>query len=115
MEIPDHIDALRRQGGLGAAMRMPGEEPGQHADVSYLLQFPLANLALCVLFARNAPTRKPLVAQLAAEVVGLRLRRAVIPAWTASSRRRPGCGLRYSRASFVSMSSCWLAGQSIAA
>jgi hypothetical protein len=28
VEIPDHLDALRRQGGLGAAMRMPGEEPG---------------------------------------------------------------------------------------
>jgi len=28
VEIPDHIDALRRQGGVGAAMRMPGEEPG---------------------------------------------------------------------------------------
>jgi hypothetical protein len=39
----------------------------------FLLQFPLANLALCVLFARTATTRKPLVAQLAAEVVGLRL------------------------------------------
>ena len=39
----------------------------------FLLQFPLANLALCVLFARTAPTSKPLVAQLAAEVVGLRL------------------------------------------
>ena len=38
----------------------------------FLLQFPLANLALAVLFARTAPTRKPLVAQLAAEVVGLR-------------------------------------------
>ena len=38
----------------------------------YLLQFPLANLGLCVLFARTAPTRKPLVAQLAAEVVALR-------------------------------------------
>ncbi len=38
----------------------------------YLLQFPLANLAMCVLFARTAPTRKPLVAQLAAEVVALR-------------------------------------------
>ena len=38
----------------------------------FLLQFPLANLALCVLFARTAPTRRPLVAQLAAEVVGLR-------------------------------------------
>ena len=32
----------------------------------FLLQFPLANLGLCVLFARTAPTRKPLVAQLAA-------------------------------------------------
>jgi hypothetical protein len=38
----------------------------------FLLQFPLANLALCVVFARTAPTRKPLVAQLAAEVVALR-------------------------------------------
>lgn len=38
----------------------------------FLLQFPLTNLALCVLFARTAPTRKPLVAQLAAEVVALR-------------------------------------------
>jgi hypothetical protein len=38
----------------------------------FLLQFPLANLALCVLFARTAPTRKPLVAQLAVEVVALR-------------------------------------------
>jgi hypothetical protein len=39
----------------------------------FLLQFPLANLALCILFARTAPTRKPLVAELAAEVVALRL------------------------------------------
>ena len=38
----------------------------------FLLQFPLANLGLCVMFARTAPTRKPLVAQLAAEVVALR-------------------------------------------
>ena len=38
----------------------------------FLLQFPLANVGLCVLFARSAPTRKPLVAQLAAEVVALR-------------------------------------------
>jgi hypothetical protein len=38
----------------------------------FLLQFPLANLALCLLFARTAPTRKPLVAQLAAEVAALR-------------------------------------------
>jgi len=38
----------------------------------FLLQFPLANLALCVLFARTARTREPLVARLAGEVVGLR-------------------------------------------
>ena len=38
----------------------------------FLLQFPLADLALCVLFGRTAPTRKPLVAQLAVEVVALR-------------------------------------------
>jgi hypothetical protein len=38
----------------------------------FLLQFPLANLGLCVLFAWTAPTRKPLVARLAAEVVALR-------------------------------------------
>jgi hypothetical protein len=36
------------------------------------LQFPLANLAMCVFFARTAPTTKPLVAQLAAEVVALK-------------------------------------------
>ena len=35
-------------------------------------QFPLANLAMALLFARTAPTRKPLIAQLAAEVVALR-------------------------------------------
>jgi hypothetical protein len=38
----------------------------------FLLQFPLGNLALCLLFARTAPTGKPLVAQLAAEVLALR-------------------------------------------
>ena len=38
----------------------------------FQLQFPLANLAMCVVFARTAPTRKPLVAQLAEEVVALR-------------------------------------------
>ena len=38
----------------------------------FLLQFPVANLALCILFARTAPSGKPLVAQLAAEVVSLR-------------------------------------------
>jgi len=38
----------------------------------FLLQFPLANLCMCVLFARTASGSKPLVAQLAAEVVALR-------------------------------------------
>ena len=38
----------------------------------FLLQFPLANLVMCVLFARTAPTRQPLIARLAAEVVALR-------------------------------------------
>jgi uncharacterized membrane protein len=42
------------------------------SNLLFLLQFPLGNLALCVLFGRTAPTRKPLVAQLAAEVVALR-------------------------------------------
>ena len=45
----------------------------------FLLQFPLANLALCLLFARTAPTGKPLVAQLAAEVVALRSPSAAHP------------------------------------
>jgi hypothetical protein len=36
------------------------------------LQFPIANLAMCVVFARTAPTRKPLVTQLAAEVMALK-------------------------------------------
>jgi hypothetical protein len=38
----------------------------------FLLQFPLANLAMCVLFARTAGSPDPLVARLAAEVVALR-------------------------------------------
>jgi hypothetical protein len=45
----------------------------------FLLQFPVANLALCILFARTAPTGRPLVAQLAAEVVALRRPSAVCP------------------------------------
>ena len=45
----------------------------------FLLQLPLANLALCLLFARTAPTGKPLVAQLAAEVVALRQPTAAHP------------------------------------
>lgn len=39
----------------------------------YLLQFPLANLAMCVLFARTARGPAPLVAKLAEEVVALRV------------------------------------------
>jgi hypothetical protein len=38
----------------------------------FQLQFPLANLAMCVVFARTARSRKPLVAQLAEEVVALK-------------------------------------------
>src|ERR1700759_1708356 len=38
----------------------------------FQLQFPLGNLAMCFMFARTAPTRNPLVAQLAAEVVALK-------------------------------------------
>ena len=38
----------------------------------FLLQFPLANLCMCVLFARTAGGPNPLVARLAAEVVALR-------------------------------------------
>ena len=45
----------------------------------FLLQFPVANLVLCILFARTAPTGRPLVAQLAAEVVALRQTSATHP------------------------------------
>lgn len=45
----------------------------------FLLQFPVANLALCIVFARTAPTGRPLVAQLAAEVVALRQPSAAPP------------------------------------
>jgi hypothetical protein len=38
----------------------------------FLLQFPLADLCMCVLFARTASGPNPLVARLAAEVVALR-------------------------------------------
>ena len=38
----------------------------------YLLQFPVANLVMCLLFARTARGPSPLVARLAAEVVALR-------------------------------------------
>ena len=38
----------------------------------FLLQFPIGNLAMCVVFARTAPTRKPLVAQIAADMVAFK-------------------------------------------
>src|SRR4249919_1732988 len=38
----------------------------------YLLQFPAANLVMCVLFARTARGPSPLVARLAAEMIALR-------------------------------------------
>jgi hypothetical protein len=38
----------------------------------FLLQVPLANLAMCILFARTAGGSDPLIARLAAEVVALR-------------------------------------------
>jgi hypothetical protein len=38
----------------------------------FLLQFPLANLCICVMFARTARGPNPIVAKLAAEVVALR-------------------------------------------
>src|SRR5690348_7477745 len=45
----------------------------------FLLQFPVANLALCIVFAWTAPTGRPLVAKLAAEVVALRQPSAAPP------------------------------------
>jgi hypothetical protein len=38
----------------------------------FLLQFPIANLAMCLMFARTARGADPIVARLAAEVVALR-------------------------------------------
>jgi hypothetical protein len=38
----------------------------------FLIHFPLANLGLCVVFARTARGHSPLAARLAAEVIGLR-------------------------------------------
>jgi hypothetical protein len=38
----------------------------------FLLHFPLANLGLCLLFAKTARGHSPIAAQLAAEVIGLR-------------------------------------------
>ena len=58
----------------------------------FLLQIPLGNLCLCVLFARTARGPDPLVARLAAEMVALRQPAIRHPACTASSSARPGCG-----------------------
>jgi hypothetical protein len=54
-----------------------GSVPGLVAIITgnlwiFLLHFPLANLALCVLFARTARGHSPIAARLAAEVIGLR-------------------------------------------
>jgi hypothetical protein len=38
----------------------------------FLLHFPIADLALCILFARTATGHSPIAARLAAEVIGLR-------------------------------------------
>lgn len=38
----------------------------------FLLHFPIANLALCILFARTARGHSPIAARLASEVIGLR-------------------------------------------
>jgi hypothetical protein len=46
---------------------------GTGSTLVYLLQFPLGNFALSLLFARTARSGRPLVAQLAAEVIALRL------------------------------------------
>jgi uncharacterized membrane protein len=53
----------------------------------FLLQFPVANLALCIVFARTAPTGRPLVAQLATEVVALRQPSAAPPGLARFFRR----------------------------
>jgi hypothetical protein len=52
---------------------------GTGSGLVFLLQFPLANLALCILFARTAPTGKPLIRVLAAEVAELRLPSRPVP------------------------------------
>src|ERR1700722_19905501 len=56
----------------------------------FLLQFPLANLGLCVLFARPAPARQPLGWWRSPS-------RPITRDCTGSSRARPGCGPGSSR------------------
>ena len=62
----------------------------------FLLQFPLANLCMCVMFARTASGPNPLVARLALTWSRYASRPPTTPACTASSRGRPGCGRAYS-------------------
>jgi hypothetical protein len=57
----------------------------------FLLQVPLANLAMCVLFARTARGPEPLIARLAAEVVALRQ----------SGTRHPGLHRFFQRATWL--------------
>ena len=57
----------------------------------FLLQVPLANLAMCVLFARTAGGPDPLIARLAAEVVALRQ----------SGERHPGLLCFFQRATWL--------------
>lgn len=52
---------------------------GTGSGLVFLLQFPLANLVLCLLFARTAPTGKPLIGDLAAQVAELRLPSRPVP------------------------------------
>ena len=57
----------------------------------FLLQVPVANLAMCVLFARTAGGAEPLIARLAAEVVALRL----------PGNRNPGLHRFFQRATWL--------------
>src|ERR1700741_1132514 len=59
-------------GGSGLGLtRQAGLVLATGSVLLFLLQFPVANLALCIAFAWTAPTGRPLVAQLAAEAVAL--------------------------------------------
>ena len=58
----------------------------------FLLQFPLANLCMCVLFARTASGPNPLIARLAAEVVALRQPTIHHPGLHRFFQGPPGCG-----------------------
>src|ERR1700690_850241 len=67
-------------GGYVLATWLWGRDAGVLAMLSvatgnlgiFLVPFPLANLGLCIVFARTARGHSPLAARLAAEVIGLR-------------------------------------------